>query len=584
MPSPKPLVLELSDNERQVLTGWTRRRRTAPALALRSRIVLECAKGRSNTEVADHVGVSRETVRKWRSRFVRDRLKGLSDEPRPGAPRKITDEQVEQVVVNTLQHAPSNGDAYWSTRSMAKATGMSQTAVSRIWRDFGLKPVVAYRERIGDPGPRSVPGGRTAAGKVGAMSAEGQRRNEILDTASRMFAASGLRTSLQEIGDACGIKPGTLYHHFDSKEAIVVELLQRYHDELDRIAEGALERLEGADPQQASERIVGLGTAIAECAVRHSAAVQFTFYEPPAGASHELVRLATRAPTAIESAMLETLRLGRSSGFIRSGIDLAMLADRMCQTMFHVGLGTLFHSYTAAVDRVARLLCDIVLHGLAAGSPTNAELDRSDALLAVERFIRMWEKDDEADQDDRSAYIRRVARAEFGRRGYEVTTIRDIASAAGLSTGSIYRMIRSKEELLASIMTSFSQKVMAGWNAVLGSDSTAVEKLDALAWLHINVLEHFNDEFKIQLAWLRQSPPDATNPGWSFPIVLGELKTLLSEGARSGEIRIESPGAELTVRCVLEQTWMPEQVVRSQGKRAALLHLRDTVLRGVATR
>jgi len=91
MPSPKPVPLELSEEERQVLAGWTRRRRTAQALAVRSRIVLECAKGRSNTEVAASLAVSRETVRKWRSRFVRDRVEGLTDEPRPGAPRKITD-------------------------------------------------------------------------------------------------------------------------------------------------------------------------------------------------------------------------------------------------------------------------------------------------------------------------------------------------------------------------------------------------------------------------------------------------------------------------------------------------------------
>jgi transposase len=140
MPSPTPVPLELSDEERQVLMGWIRRRTTAQALALRSRIVLECAQGRSNSEVAASLVVSRETVRKWRSRFVRDRLEGLTDEPRPGAPRKITDEQVERVITATLEQKPPRGDTQWSTRSMAKATGMSQSAISRIWRAFGLKP------------------------------------------------------------------------------------------------------------------------------------------------------------------------------------------------------------------------------------------------------------------------------------------------------------------------------------------------------------------------------------------------------------------------------------------------------------
>ena len=414
------------------------------------------------------------------------------------------------------------------------------------------------------------------------MSPDRGRRDEILDTASQLFASSGLRTSLQEIADACGIQPGSLYHHFESKEAIVVELVRRYYAELDQLAEIALKELKGSGTRLAPDPIVGLGTAIAQCAVRHSAAVQFTFYEPPAGAGRELVQLAGREPTAIEAAMLETLRAGRSSGFVRSGIDLTMLADRICQTMRHAGLG-LFHRYTA-VHRVAGLLCDIMLHGVAAVPPADAELDRSGALRAVQRVMQTWDDGDRADEGDRAALIREVARVEFGRKGYEITTIRDIAAAADMSTASVYRVIGSKEELLASIMRSFSEKVMAGWNAALGSDSTSVEKLDAIAWLQINALTQFNREFKIQLAWLRQSPPDIPNPGYSFPMVLRHLKALLSDGTRSGELRIARPSAGMTALCVLDVTWMPENIVRTAGKRAALTHVRDTVLRGVAER
>jgi transposase len=139
MPSPKLDALVLSDEERSVLTGWSRRRKTAQALALRSRIVLRCAEGATIGEVAAEVGVARGTVSKWRSRFVADRLDGLSDEPRPGRPRVIGDERVEQVITKTLEERPGQ-DTHWSTRSMAEATGMSQSAVSRIWRAFGLKP------------------------------------------------------------------------------------------------------------------------------------------------------------------------------------------------------------------------------------------------------------------------------------------------------------------------------------------------------------------------------------------------------------------------------------------------------------
>jgi transposase len=140
MSSPKALRVDLSDVERRVLVGWARRRKTAQALALRARIVLACADGATNGAVAVELGVARNTVGKWRSRFVANRLEGLSDEPRPGAPRKITDEHVEVVITRTLEEAPARGDTHWSTRSMASATGMSQSSVSRIWRAFGLKP------------------------------------------------------------------------------------------------------------------------------------------------------------------------------------------------------------------------------------------------------------------------------------------------------------------------------------------------------------------------------------------------------------------------------------------------------------
>jgi transposase len=132
--------LVLSDAERETLTRWSRRAKTAQALALRSRIVLACADSASNKEVAASLGVAPATVGKWRARFVAQRLEGLSDEPRPGAARTITDEQVEQVIVKTLEEAPAGGDTHWSTRSMARTLGMSQTAISRIWRAFGLKP------------------------------------------------------------------------------------------------------------------------------------------------------------------------------------------------------------------------------------------------------------------------------------------------------------------------------------------------------------------------------------------------------------------------------------------------------------
>jgi AcrR family transcriptional regulator len=406
----------------------------------------------------------------------------------------------------------------------------------------------------------------------------GDRKDEILDTASRLFADTGFRTSLQDIADACGIRPGSLYHHFDSKEDIVVELIQRYHAELDQLADRALAELKGSDPSL--ELIMALGTAIARTAERHSAAVQFTFYEPPAGSDDELVGLARRRPAAVVAAMHETLRTAQRAGLIRSGLDLALLAERMVQAILSVGTG-LFQG--DPIDRVAYVLGDIFLLGMAEHAPSNSNLDRSDAMQGVRHVIGTWEADN-GSSDDRAALIRAAARAEFGRRGYEVTTVRQIAARAGVSTGAVYRVFGSKEEMLVSIATSFSEKVMRGWSAALTSQSTAVEKIDALIWLQANVMEQFLDEFKMQLAWMRQSPPETSIFGSAFQSAVRGLRSLLSDGVRNGDLRRLNASWDVTSRCILALTWMPENSAQKVDKRAALTLARDTLLRGAAKR
>lgn len=131
--------IELSDEERAVLQSYSTRRKTAQALALRARIVLRCAEGGHDGQVAEELRIGRGTVGRWRRRFSEDRLDGLHDEPRPGAPRKINDDEVERVIVATLETTPK-GATHWSTRDMAKHIGVSHSSVGRIWRAFGLAP------------------------------------------------------------------------------------------------------------------------------------------------------------------------------------------------------------------------------------------------------------------------------------------------------------------------------------------------------------------------------------------------------------------------------------------------------------
>jgi transposase len=139
MPINTAVVIELNEDERSQLESWARRRTSAQALAQRSRIVLRAAEGLKNVEIAERLAVHRPMVTKWRNRFAEHRLDGLTDEPRPGQPRTIIDEKVEEVIVKTLETTPRNA-THWSTRSMAREVGLNQSAVQRIWKAFGLQP------------------------------------------------------------------------------------------------------------------------------------------------------------------------------------------------------------------------------------------------------------------------------------------------------------------------------------------------------------------------------------------------------------------------------------------------------------
>jgi transposase len=147
MPSPKAVSIELTAGEREQLESWARRRTTAQALALRARIVLAAAEGLSSSQIARDVEVSVATVRKWRNRFAADRLDGLPDEPRPGRPRTITDQMVDAVITKTLESSPKDA-THWSTRSLARQVGLTQTAVHDIWQAFGLKPHLQERWKL----------------------------------------------------------------------------------------------------------------------------------------------------------------------------------------------------------------------------------------------------------------------------------------------------------------------------------------------------------------------------------------------------------------------------------------------------
>ena len=172
MPSPKLVPLVLSDAERASLGALSRKRTASQSLAERARVVLACADEEGVaplTRVAARTGMSRESVRKWRVRFMEGRMDALADEPRPGVPRTITDAQMEEVVVRTLERRP--GATHWSKRELARQVGLSPTTVQRIWRAFGLKPLAG--------------GGRSSCPPTRCSDQQGPRRRRPLPRSAR---------------------------------------------------------------------------------------------------------------------------------------------------------------------------------------------------------------------------------------------------------------------------------------------------------------------------------------------------------------------------------------------------------------
>jgi AcrR family transcriptional regulator len=323
--------------------------------------------------------------------------------------------------------------------------------------------------------------------------------------------------------------------------------------------------------------------------------LQLASYEPPAGASTEFAELVRSRPAVLVTAMTEILRRAQADGVLKPEVDAELFAAELCELMRHVGLG-IFYRDTDARE-VAVVLCHLVLDGGPARPVSDRQLDRSPARQAADAEIRAWAEPDRKNPADRTNVLLSVARAEFARHGYEATTIRDIAAAAGMASGNVYRFIESKDAMLESIMGSYHTRLSDGYRAVIASDSTAVEKLDSLTWLNINILESFPEEFAIQRAWMRAIPPAASDLSAQQRERARQIRQIVAEGLRHGELRPGQsdtgradtgradsgpPSVDVLAMCYRDLVW-PSALVEMAGPRRALEHCRATLVRGAAT-
>jgi AcrR family transcriptional regulator len=412
------------------------------------------------------------------------------------------------------------------------------------------------------------------------MSGGHGRREEILQAAAGVFATNGITTSIHQIAAASGILPGSLYHHFESKEAIVIELVTRYQAELDRIAESASSASLGPDAT-VEERIVGLATAIAECATRNRAAVVLTYFEPPTRSAEELSMLADIDPgSSTRQALVSVLDEARADGFLDPGVSAEPFAAFVWQEMVQAALRVYQPASTDA--RMPALKCSIMLHGLAArpfdGPRTTSALDAADEAMAG------WATEPDPDEDPKRTAIVSAARAEFARRGYQATTMRDVAAAADVSPRSISRAVGSKEDLLVAAMRGYATHVLDGWERIRAVGASPLDTLDAMSWLYVNLLDRFSEERRIQFQSITNAPGSQVESNWAFPTQLRILRDVLGDGMRSGELTSRKAPIALLGSTVFSLLHVPSVILRDLGTEGAFALTRRAVLNGVARR
>jgi AcrR family transcriptional regulator len=405
-------------------------------------------------------------------------------------------------------------------------------------------------------------------------SARGSRRDEILGAAAKLFAASGVRTSLKDIAEACGILPGSMYYYFESKEALIAELVRRFEADLGQIARQAELSLDAGEPGPLDRQVIAFGREIASCAGRHLAVLLMTLFDPPAGASGDLLRQTRETLDAVHAAMGDLLDSGNAA--IRPPVVRALLAERLCESMFRHTVSVADYQLGPETRDLPDLRCRILLDGIALAPPDKAALDRSAAFVSVSNAIAGW-RPCEGD-NERMTRLLAGARSEFARQGYEVATLRQIAAAAGFNAGSVYRLFQSKHAMLEMIMDNFSRQRREAWLGIINSSSTPLEKLDALLWLHIMLNEKFGEEIRIRFGFVREAPLGTRRE--ENAALLREIARLLEEGIACGEFRPTSVSLDMYARCVNEALWTPESLLRKIGPQQAHTLARDTVLSG----
>ncbi len=402
------------------------------------------------------------------------------------------------------------------------------------------------------------------------------RADDVRRTAARLFEQSGYSaTTMSDIADALGILPGSLYHHFASKEEIAVDLLSSYSQALTELGTAAARRPEPS-PSEPESLIRQLAGDVTTLAFRHAAAVRLSAYEAPSVSTERFTAAIAFRSAALDRAWRTAVQSLATAG-THPAADLGLLRFTLQQL---TSRAPLYYPADTRGDEIAGHLCDILLHGLLADAPDFGNLDRSAPHQAALDAISRWGPPDPA--DGATGDILAAARSEFARRGYEATTIRDIARAAGVGMATLYRRVESKESLLRTIIDVYADCLDQAFSAVMSAGSGEPERLYALTRVFGHASRHFREESQIvSFGWFGHEA--ASSPVHDYFIAtqrrFDAMAELLRHGAQQGTVRPVAGPREMAVhfRSVL---WLRFHEHARTSEARAFTFLRQSLLQG----
>jgi AcrR family transcriptional regulator len=412
-----------------------------------------------------------------------------------------------------------------------------------------------------------------------------RRRGEILDAAAALFAREGYRgTSMREVATAAGIQAGSLYHHFPSKEAIAVELVEEYHADLDRTVRDFGSGSGAAGGLGPVAALRAFARDVAEVSGRNRAALQISMYDAPTSASLTLKTVVRAESASLDEHWRSLIATAIKAGAIDQRIDPRILRHVLRDTLPMTGVmvwerGTPDGGLAAVADCVT----SIILDGLAVPESVPPEPHSKSAAIGVVTQARArWAAQARSRLRERPGMILDVARAEFAQRGFEATTMRDIADAAGLSAGNLYRYFESKDAMVTAILSEFSDRLLAAYREVLAVGTQAVESLEAICWL----LDQAGREFSREIDMLKGtgkvlSLDVASHYRDGAQARYALLVSLIENGVATGDIRHVAEPA-LVASCVRELMWAPMRSLAPMSPSGVREFIRRAILAGAA--